>query len=63
MRSQTTLLLFDGIYEEDDEMGDWSDETKEIMQIIRDRPDLTFQILALALEAAERAASLEAEIR
>lgn len=44
-------------------MDNWSDETKEIMEILRDCPDLKFPVLMLALEAAAADADQETETR
>lgn len=60
MRSQRTLLLSGWNYEEDDDMEEWSDETKVIMRILLDRPDLELPVLMLALERAA-AAGIPAE--
>lgn len=63
MISQSTLLLRGRFFEEDVWMEELSDETKEIMQIIREYPALKLQIAMLALELTARAADREAEIR
>ena len=55
MISQRTSLLMYGLAKEDDGMDDWSDETKEIMRILRDRPDLELPVLMLVLEQAKAA--------
>jgi hypothetical protein len=55
MISQTALLLRGGFCEEAFVMDDWSDETVEIMRILRDRPDLELPVLVLVLEQAAAA--------